>query len=367
MKTLCIFANEFPYGSWEAYLETEVKFYSEFDKVYIFSLQLRKEHAKTKRSLPENFEVIPIWYAPKWKYLLNCVRVLGDVNLYKELFLLGKKGQLKIGRIIDLFIYLSRSNYEMRKIKKSVELQKLKNAIFYSYRFEYQPYVAMLLRKELKTDNKIISRAHRYDLYEEFRKNKYIPCRELLIKNLDAVYPCSEDGTCYLQSRFPKYKNKIKTRFIKVHRALKNEGVKCVHYILGDGPSYADLKQKITENDLEDRIILKGYIENPYPWIKEADMLACVSYAEGYSSVVCEAVILGVPVITTECSGMKDILGDSEYGLIVKNDDISIINGIKKMVTNKEFYQKYLLKVKERRTEFSVDNAVKQLKTKLEI
>lgn len=118
MKTLCIFANEFPYGSWEAYLETEVKFYSEFDKVYIFSLQLRKEHAKTKRSLPENFEVIPIWYAPKWKYLLNCVRVLGDVNLYKELFLLGKKGQLKIGRIIDLFIYLSRSNYEMRKIKK---------------------------------------------------------------------------------------------------------------------------------------------------------------------------------------------------------------------------------------------------------
>lgn len=42
MKTLCIFANEFPYGSWEAYLETEVKFYSEFDKVYIFSLQLRK-------------------------------------------------------------------------------------------------------------------------------------------------------------------------------------------------------------------------------------------------------------------------------------------------------------------------------------
>ena len=119
-------------------------------------------------------------------------------------------------------------------------------------------------------------------------------------------------------------------RLIKVHRALKNEGVKCVHYILGDGPSYADLKQKITENDLEDRIILKGYIENPYPWIKEADMLACVSYAEGYSSVVCEAVILGVPVITTECSGMKDILGDSEYGLIVKNDDISIINGIKK-------------------------------------
>lgn len=156
-------------------------------------------------------------------------------------------------------------------------------------------------------------------------------------------------------------------RLIKVHKTLKNEGIKCVHYILGDGPSYINLKQKIIENGLEDRIILKGYIENPYPWIKEADMLACVSYAEGYSSVVCEAVILGVPVITTECSGMKDILGESEYGLIVKNDDISIINGIKEMITNRELYQKYLLKVKERRKAFRVDNSVKQLRTKLEI
>lgn len=156
-------------------------------------------------------------------------------------------------------------------------------------------------------------------------------------------------------------------RLIKVHKTLKNEGIKCVHYILGDGPSYINLKQKIIESGLEDRIILKGYIENPYPWIKEADMLACVSYAEGYSSVVCEAVILGVPVITTECSGMKDILGESEYGLIVKNDDISIINGIKEMITNRELYQKYLLKVKERRKAFRVDNAVKQLRTKLEI
>lgn len=46
MKRLCLFTNEFPYGSWEAYLETEVKYYDKFDDVLIFSLQLRREHSK---------------------------------------------------------------------------------------------------------------------------------------------------------------------------------------------------------------------------------------------------------------------------------------------------------------------------------
>lgn len=156
-------------------------------------------------------------------------------------------------------------------------------------------------------------------------------------------------------------------RLIKVHKTLKEEGIECEHYILGDGPSYMDLKQKIVENGLGDRIILKGYTENPYPWIKEADMLACVSYAEGYSSVVCEAVILGVPVITTECSGMKDILGEAEYGLVVKNDDDSITEGIRKMIMDKALYQKYQLKVQERRKEFGVDNSIIQLRKKLDI
>ena len=117
MKTLCLFTNEFPYGTWEAYLETEVKFYDQFDKVYVFALQLRKEHSKTRRALPENFTVIPIWYAPRWKYLINSIRVLNDPNLYKELFSMIKRKQLGIKRIIDLFVYLSRANYEINKKK----------------------------------------------------------------------------------------------------------------------------------------------------------------------------------------------------------------------------------------------------------
>lgn len=51
MKTLYLLTNSFPYGDWEPYLETEVKYYDDFDEVYIFALQIRKEHLKEKELL----------------------------------------------------------------------------------------------------------------------------------------------------------------------------------------------------------------------------------------------------------------------------------------------------------------------------
>lgn len=71
MKTLILLTNGFPYGTWEPYLETEVNYYQTvFDRIYVCSLQIRKEH-KEKRSLPESFKVIPVYYAPRYIYLLH--------------------------------------------------------------------------------------------------------------------------------------------------------------------------------------------------------------------------------------------------------------------------------------------------------
>lgn len=83
MRILCIFANEFPYGTWEPYLETEIKYYDTFDKVYIFSLQLRREHAMTKRDVGSNIEVIPIYYAPQWRYFINTWVTLFDIPCFR--------------------------------------------------------------------------------------------------------------------------------------------------------------------------------------------------------------------------------------------------------------------------------------------
>ena len=215
---------------------------------------------------------------------------------------------------------------------------------------------AMLLRKELKTDNKIISRAHRYDLYEEFRKNKYIPCRELLIKNLDAVYPCSEDGTCYLQSRFPKYKNKIKTRFLgtlgcgqkKYNKEDELRIVSCSNVVpvkrldlivetlqhildinikwthFGDGIMMNQIKEMSRELPENIKIDFRGNVKNSdllevYK-NNQFDLFLNVSLSEGIPVSIMEALSFGIPCIATDVGGTKEIVIDGYNGWLLKKD-----------------------------------------------
>lgn len=356
MNTLCLFTNEFPYGNWEAYLETEVKYYDKFDKVYIFALQLRKEHAETIRKMPDNFVVIPIWYAPRWKYLLNSVRVLTDKNLYKEIKILCEKQLLDIGKIIDLFVFLSRSNYEMRMILKSINYDDIKDAIFYSYRFEYQPYVAILLQKKLDMRNRIIARAHGYDLYEERRTHQYIPCREILLENLDAVYPCSQNGTTYLQKKFPTYKDCVSVRYLgtvrhnqcKFERDLTLRVVSCSNVVpvkrlglivrglkkisnvtvrwthFGDGSMLDEIKKMAKQlppnviadfrGNIKNSELMKIYEKEQY------DLFINVSSSEGVPVSIMESMSFGIPCIATNVGGTKEIVIDGYNGRLLKPD-----------------------------------------------
>lgn len=63
-----------------------------------------------------------------------------------------------------------------------------------------------------------------------------------------------------------------------------------------------------------------GFVSNSYQYIKNAVLLVFTSRAEGYSTMVTEAIILGKPVVVSDCSGMKEILGESKYGIVTENN-----------------------------------------------
>lgn len=109
MKKLCLFTNEFPYGNWEAYLETEVKYYDKFDDVLIFSLQLRKDNSKKIRNIDCKAEIYPVYYASRLTYFLYSFVSLFDKNLYKELGNLIRNKRFNFKRLIQLFVFISRS------------------------------------------------------------------------------------------------------------------------------------------------------------------------------------------------------------------------------------------------------------------
>ena len=106
---------------------------------------------------------------------------------------------------------------------------------------------------------------------------------------------------------------------------------------------------------------LADFRTNPYKYMNSADAYICSSLAEGYSTAVTEAIISGLPVITTECSGMREIFGNLECGIICENSEDGLYFVLKKVLDKPELLQKYRQNAAKRAEFFSFENSVKTI------
>jgi glycosyltransferase involved in cell wall biosynthesis len=84
--------------------------------------------------------------------------------------------------------------------------------------------------------------------------------------------------------------------------------------ILGEGPLRHKLQNQINSLGYADKIILKGYQANPYPYIQKAAFMVSTSNAEGFPNAIAEALCLGTPILATNCdSGPAEMLADDVY------------------------------------------------------
>ena len=149
-------------------------------------------------------------------------------------------------------------------------------------------------------------------------------------------------------------------RLLKVHKRLLEEGIDHDLWIMGDGPERPMLEEYIRENDLECSVFMPGFAENPYPYMREADLLVCSSNYEGFSTFMTEGLILGKPIVSTAVSGTFELFGDSEYGLVTNNDDEDFYLGVKRMATSAELREEYTEKAVCRGQEFSTERLVRE-------
>ena len=132
--------------------------------------------------------------------------------------------------------------------------------------------------------------------------------------------------------------------FLHLLRALpklKRDGIPFRLQIIGEGEDRQKLEDYIARHHLGDCVTLLGWQENPYPYLKNADIVVCSSRYEGLSTVVTEALILGRPVVTTPCNGMAELLGDNEYGLIADPDDNGLHRALRRMLTEPGLWEHY--------------------------
>ena len=130
---------------------------------------------------------------------------------------------------------------------------------------------------------------------------------------------------------FTPPKNHI--RLLSSARKLHEDGFDFDLWIIGDGQQRPMIEEFIRDNHMDLYVILFGFQKNPYPYMREADTLVCSSNYEGLSTFISEGLILGKPIVTTDCSGMRELLGDSEYGMITANEDNAFYQGLKDILS----------------------------------
>lgn len=154
-------------------------------------------------------------------------------------------------------------------------------------------------------------------------------------------------------------------RLINIHKRLIECNINIHTYILGEGPDREQLETQIISNNLQDSISLLGYQENPYKYLSRCDVFVCSSYSEGFSTAATEALICGVPVVTTNVSGMKELLSDSMAGIITDNSEEALYKGLKKFLLEDQIdYYKSMAKL--RGSLFSTKSTVGKVESFLE-
>ena len=128
---------------------------------------------------------------------------------------------------------------------------------------------------------------------------------------------------------------------IDAMRLLKDSGVKARWYVLGEGDQRAFLENHIRQQGLEQDFILMGAVGNPYPWFAQADLYVHCSRFEGKSIAIQEALLLGCPVVVSDCSGNREQLTDGVNGQLCQLSADEIARTIRQLLADPERMERY--------------------------
>ncbi|MBS3203742.1 glycosyltransferase [Turicibacter bilis] len=153
-------------------------------------------------------------------------------------------------------------------------------------------------------------------------------------------------------------------RLLKVCYQLNQENFNYELWILGEGWGRPQLEELIQKHQLTN-VKLLGFKENPYQYIKQGDLFVCSSVNEGFSLVIAEAMILGLPIIGTNCAGPNELLDFGKYGLLVDNSEEGLYKGLKQLLSNEDLVSYYREKSKKRIPFFDADYCINQIENLL--
>lgn len=296
------------------------------DKEFVLMLE-NEENNIMQDQLDDNIEIV--YLKPRWfNSLAEKIRSKKKNILYKILYNLimpldkillanGVNNYIKNNKNINMFVdyngeagkyihkikakkkimwnHLSISNKSKEKIKRFGE--RLKN---YDMIVTICDEMKEELEKEYPFLKEKIKRIYNFIDIEKINE-------KLLEEISEQDKKLMEESYCVSVGRLAEPKDYETT--IKAFELLRKKGIKEKLYIIGEGVKKEELKKLIKEKNLEQQILLLGQKNNPYIWMKNADIFVHSSKLEGFAMVLLEAMTTKLPIVTSICkTGVKEIL-----------------------------------------------------------
>ncbi len=139
-------------------------------------------------------------------------------------------------------------------------------------------------------------------------------------------------------------------------------------HVLGSGPLESTLKQSVKELNLTEYILFYGFVKNPFPYYKHADLFCLPSNSEAFGCVITEAMTQNLPVLSTETAGPCDILEHGTYGEIVPiGDSVAFANAIEDFMNNTQKWRlRAELGYKHIKNNYDLNSGMEQLQKQFE-
>jgi glycosyltransferase involved in cell wall biosynthesis len=118
--------------------------------------------------------------------------------------------------------------------------------------------------------------------------------------------------------------------------------------VVGEGPLESELEDLAGELGIASRVAFVGFVDNPADYIAAADVFCLSSVWEAVALAAQEAVMLGIPVVTTDVGGMSELVTDGESGRLVAPGDVAALrDALDEVLAHPELGRKYAHRARE--------------------
>lgn len=133
--------------------------------------------------------------------------------------------------------------------------------------------------------------------------------------------------------------------------------------LIGDGPARESLQTLATELGIAERVTFTGSLpfEEVPAYLKAADVFSFASITETQGLVTIEAMAAGLPVVSVDGSGTRDIVEHGKQGFLVENDADALANGLNQLLSDPGQMKRFRHNALKKAKTFDVDLLSRQM------